>query len=160
MKGHGTLPKEQWQDLIPHAGAMCLLEEVVAFDDMRIHARAISHFDPANPLRSDNRLRAVHLCEYGAQAMAIHGGLLAQRDGSVARPGMLVSLRAVKLHVDRIDDIAGALDVHAEKLLDGGASWQYAFRIEQAQRVLGEGRAAVIVKSPDTPDSIRIDVRD
>lgn len=147
MKRHGTLPKEHWQQLIPHAGAMCLLDEVVAFDDTRIHALAMSHCDADNPLRSDGRLRAVHLCEYGAQAMAIHGGLLAHRDGDVARPGMLVSLRAVKLHVERIDDIVGALDVHAEKLLDGGASWQYAFRVESLHRVLAEGRAAVMTTS-------------
>ncbi|MEO8803519.1 MAG: phosphotransferase [Rudaea sp.] len=144
MKRHGTLSKEYWRHLIPHAGAMCLLDEVIAFDDTHIHVRAISHRDLANPLRSDDRLRAVHLCEYGAQAMAIHGGLLAQRNGVVARPGMLVSLRAIKLHVERIDDIAEALDVHAEKLLDGGASWQYAFRVEHANRILAEGRAAVI----------------
>jgi predicted hotdog family 3-hydroxylacyl-ACP dehydratase len=136
--------KESWKHLLPHRGAMCLLDAVVAWDESRIHALAVSHRDPANPLRSDGMLRAVNLCEYGAQAMAIHGGLLAQRDGRAVTPGLLVSLRAVKLHVARIDDLPGDLDVYAEKLLDGGASWQYAFRIEHADRVLGEGRAAVM----------------
>ncbi len=123
---------------------MCLLDTVVAWDESRIHVNAISHRDPANPLRSDGRLRSLHLCEYGAQAMAIHGGLLAQRDGRVAAPGLLVSLRAIKLHVARIDDLPGDLAVHAEKLLDGGASWQYGFRVERAGAVLAEGRAAVM----------------
>jgi predicted hotdog family 3-hydroxylacyl-ACP dehydratase len=136
--------KQDWQQLIPHQGAMCLLDEVLRWDDDRIHALAHSHRDVGNPLRSDGRLRSVHLCEYGAQAMAIHGGLLAQRAGLVAAPGFLVSLRAVKLHIERIDDLADALDVHAEQLLAADSGWQYAFRVECAGRVLAQGRAAVM----------------
>lgn len=139
------LARPQWQRLIPHRGAMCLLDTVLAWDDERIHATAISHCDPANPLRSGGQLCAVHLCEFGAQAMALHGGLLAQRDGRVARPGLLVSLRAVQLHVARIDDLPGVLDVHAERLLAGESGWQYAFRAEHAGRVLSEGRATVVL---------------
>jgi len=90
----------------------------------------------------------VHLCEYGAQAMAVHGGLLAQREGKVAAPGLLVSLRSVRLHVARVDELPGPLDVHAIKLLDGGASWQYEFRVEHRGQVLAEGRAAVIHAAP------------
>jgi len=138
------LTKQQWQYLIPHEAAMCLLDAVVAWDATCIHATAVSHRDPANPLRSDDILRAVNLCEYGAQAMAIHGGLLAQRDSRAAAPGLLVSLRVVKLYAARVDDLSGELDVHAEKLLDGGASWQYAFRVEHNARLLAQGRAAVM----------------
>lgn len=126
---------------------MSLLDHVVAWDDARIHMRSASHRDPANPLRSDGMLRALHLCEYGAQAMAVHGGLIARAAGGVALPGYLVSLRAVELHVARIDDLAGALDVRAERLLGGESSWQYAFRIEHAGAMLVNGRAAVMVAS-------------
>jgi len=138
------LRKTDWQDLIPHRGAMCLLENVLYWDDARIHLDASSHRDPTNPLRSDGKLRCVHLCEYGAQAMAVHGGLLARREGGCAAPGFLVSLRAVKLHVARVDDIHGPLDVYAEKLLADATGWQYAFRIEHAAQLLAEGRAAVM----------------
>lgn len=125
---------------------MSLLDTVVAFDDVRIHSRAISHTQVDNPLRSDGQLRALHLCEYGAQAMAVHGGLLAQRDGAVAAPGLLVSLRAVSLHVARVDDLPGVLDIYAEKLLDSDTSWQYAFRVEYENRLLAVGRAAVVMQ--------------
>jgi predicted hotdog family 3-hydroxylacyl-ACP dehydratase len=141
------LSRRDWQHLIPHRGAMCLLDAVVAWDDSSIHASAASHRDPVNALRSDGRLRSVHLCEYGAQAMAVHGGLLAQRDGRAASPGLLVSLRAVKLHVARIDDLPGDLHVYAQKLLDSGNSWQYEFRIEHQAQLLAQGRAAVISAS-------------
>ena len=139
-----------WQDLMPHRGAMCLLDEIVAWDERRIAARAHSHRRPGNPLRRDGMLHAVHLCEYAAQAMAVHGGLLARREGRVAAPGFLVSLRAVRLHVARFDDLPGPLDVHAEKLLDGGGSWQYVFHVEHGGVPLAEGRAAIIAQSDTT----------
>ncbi|MEP6938689.1 MAG: phosphotransferase [Rudaea sp.] len=145
------LRKSEWQQLIPHRGKMALLDSVLAWDEDNIHLTAVSHRDPDNPLRSDGKLRALHLCEYGAQAMAVHGGLLAQRDGGVAAPGLLVSLRAVKLHVDRIDDLAGDLDVHAQRLLGGETSWQYAFHIEHHGRQLAQGRAAVISSAAIAP---------
>ena len=142
------LPKSDWSALIPHSGAMCLLDEVVAWDAESLHARTRSHARADNPLRSDGRLRALHLAEYGAQAMAVHGGLRARAQGAVAAPGYLVSLRDVELAVARIDDIGDALDVHAQRLLAGDGHWQYAFRVEHAGRVLAQGRAAVIASSP------------
>lgn len=141
------MERQHWQHLIPHRGTMCLLDTVVDWDEQKIHATSASHRRADNPLRSEGVLRSVHLCEYAAQAMAVHGGLLAQRDGNIAAPGFLVSLRAVKLHVARIDDLVHALDVHAEKLLDGGGSWQYAFHIEHTGALLAEGRAAVMTQT-------------
>jgi predicted hotdog family 3-hydroxylacyl-ACP dehydratase len=134
------------ETLVPHAGVMCLWDEVVAFDDARIALRAFNHRDPAHPLRSGGQLRAVHLCEYGAQAMAVHGGLLARRTGGSAAPGMLVALRDVTLHVARIDDLAGALDGEAEALAVSATGQQYAFRVSHAGLLLAEGRAAVVLR--------------
>ncbi len=153
MQNH-PLEKSDWSALIPHQGAMCLLDTVIAWDETSIHARTASHRRADHPLRSDGLLRALHLCEYGAQAMAVHGGLIARAAGAKAAPGFLVSLRAVELHVARIDDLAGALDVHAERLLGGEGSWQYAFRVEHAGTLLASGRAAVMVamRGPAAPN--------
>ena len=134
--------------LVPHAGAMCLWDEVATWDAACIALRAGNHRDLSHPLRSDGRLRALHLCEYGAQAMAVHGGLRAREAGGVARPGLLVALRAIVLHVDRIDDLAGPLEGTAEQLADAPASQQYAFRIHHAGTLLAEGRAAVMLGGP------------
>ena len=141
---NACLPKSDWAALIPHAGSMCLLDEVVGWDVETIHARSDSHRRADHPLRSDGRLRALHLCEYGAQAMAVHGGLLARAAGASAAPGYLVSLREVELRVERVDALAGAIDVHAERLLGGAGSWQYAFRVEHAGTTIASGRAAII----------------
>jgi predicted hotdog family 3-hydroxylacyl-ACP dehydratase len=134
------------QALVPHAGAMCLWEAVAHWNGSGIRMRTDGHRDPAHPLRSGGRLRALHLCEYGAQAMAVHGGLRAQSSGGAARPGMLVALRAVTLFVDRIDDLPGTLECEARMLAEGEDSQQYSFRIEHAGKLLAEGRAAVMLQ--------------
>jgi predicted hotdog family 3-hydroxylacyl-ACP dehydratase len=131
--------------LVPHQGTMCLWDEVLAWDATTIRLRAHNHRDPAHPLRdADGRLRALHLCEYGAQAMAVHGGLRADAAGGVARPGLLVALRGVELHTERIDDLPGALECEAELLIDADAGWQYGFRILHEGALLAAGRAAVM----------------
>ncbi len=140
------LDKSDWGHLIPHQGTMCLLDGVVAWTGESIHARSDSHRRADNPLRSDGMLRAVHLCEYGAQAMAVHGALLARDAGRAAEPGFLVSLRGVSLAVSRIDHLDGPLDVFGERLLGSETSWQYAFRIEHAGVEIGSGRAAVMMR--------------
>src|SRR5690606_16995378 len=127
---------------------MCLWDEVAGWDARSIRLRARSHRDPANPLRSRDRLRAVHLCEYGAQAMAVHGGLRARETGDAARPGLLVALRGVQLHVARIDDLQGLLECTADVLVEAEASQQYAFRIHHCGTLLAEGRAAVMLQVP------------
>ena len=131
--------------LVPHQGAMCLWQDVVEHDANRVLLRTASHRDPANPLRSNGRLRALHLCEYGAQAMAVHGGLLGRESGAPVRVGMLVALRGVALHVARIDDLPGELEGEATLLANGADSQQYAFRILHAGTLLAEGRAAVVL---------------
>lgn len=137
--------RDEILSLVPHQGAMCLWDEVLAWDAGVIRLRAASHRDRAHPLRQGGRLRAVHLCEYGAQAMAVHGGLLARGSGGAAPPGMLVALRGVDLHVSRIDGLAGDIECVAEVLAQSAASQQYAFRITHAGDLLAEGRAAVML---------------
>lgn len=141
------LGRDEILALVPHQGAMCLWDEVLAWDAQTIRLRAHNPRDPAHPLRANGQLRGVHLCEYGAQAMAVHGGLRARENGGRAKPGLLVALRAVELHVARIDDLAGALECHAQVLTDGDAGWQYAFRIAHADTLLAEGRAAVMLQT-------------
>jgi predicted hotdog family 3-hydroxylacyl-ACP dehydratase len=141
------LPKSDWRHLIPHAGSMCLLDEVLDWDATRLHARSNSHRSADNPLRADGVLHAVNLCEYAAQAMAVHGALREREAGGKARPGFLVALRDVSLHVERIDDLEGRLQIHVECLIAMADSLQYAFRVEHRGALLASGRAAVMLRS-------------
>ena len=143
------LAKTDWAHLIPHQGAMCLLDAVLTWDDATIHAISESYGRDDHPLRGKGGLHAVNLAEYGAQAMAVHGALLARQRGvDIARAGRLVSLRDVVLSVEYVDDLLGRLDVHAESLYADDTGAQYVFRIELAGRVLASGRAAVIHPAP------------
>lgn len=147
------LPRDRILALVPHQGAMCLWDEVLAWDAQGIRLRAHNHRDPAHPLRHRARLHAVHLCEYGAQAMAVHGGLLGEAAGHGVKPGMLVALRGVDLHVDRIDDLPGALEVEAQCLMADATSSQYRFLITHQGDVLAQGRAAVLHSMPGEPSA-------
>ncbi|MNM42822.1 hypothetical protein D3C81_536680 [compost metagenome] len=142
------LGREDILQLVPHQGGMCLWDEVLAWSDTTIELRAFNHRDPAHPLRCDGQLRAIHLCEYGAQAMAVHGGLRGRQRGAAVMPGVLVALRDVQLHVARIDDLGGALEASAQVLAEADTSQQYAFRIQCGGRLLAEGRAAVMLRLP------------
>jgi predicted hotdog family 3-hydroxylacyl-ACP dehydratase len=141
-----VLPKSAWQHLIPHAGGMCLLDDVVDWDATRLHARSASHQRRDNPLRADGVLHAINLCEYAAQAMAVHGALRERAAGAAARPGLLVALREVALRVECIDSLAGKLQVHVECLLALPDSLQYGFRVEHRGQMLATGRAAVMLR--------------
>jgi predicted hotdog family 3-hydroxylacyl-ACP dehydratase len=140
------MAREDIAALIPHQGGMCLWEDVVEWGDARVVLTTTSHRSLDNPLRMNGKLRAVHLCEYGAQAMAVHGALKAAPER--APPGMLVSLRSVTFARDYVDDLADALRVEAICLQAGDSSQQYSFKITHLGEVIAEGRAAVLLKLP------------
>ncbi len=130
---------------IPHQGSMCLLDRVEAWGPQRIQCRAISHRAADNPLRANGRLGAACGIEYAAQAMAVHGALLAPPESTRARVGYLVSVRGTKLHVSRLDDIAADLQVEATCITRSENNILYQFSVSAAGRLLIEGRAAVVV---------------
>jgi predicted hotdog family 3-hydroxylacyl-ACP dehydratase len=133
-------------------------DRVLDWSDTSVRLASAGHRDPAHPLRRDGALHAVHLCEYGAQAMAVHGGLRARADGGRAAPGMLVSLRDVQLHCARVEAMQGDLVTSAQCLHADAAAWQYRFRVEHDGRLLAEGRAAVMLtpaRSHSTPEEPR-----
>lgn len=135
--------------LIPHVGSMCLLDGVEAWDDVGIVCVAMSHLSPGNPLRSADRLAAVHGAEYGAQAMAVHGGLLAQRSGETRRNGYLAALRDVRWSVQYLDAVDVPLRVAARQLMCSGGNMMYEFEVSAEGQLLVAGRATVMTVVED-----------
>ncbi len=129
--------------LMPHAGAMVLLDQVVHWDGDGIVCRARSHLDPANPLRHAGRLAALCGIEYALQAAALHGGLVA--GGTAQRAGYAASLRGVTLLADRLDDPAlGALEVAARLEAQERFGMVYSFTVSsEGGTLLLSGRASV-----------------
>ena len=126
---------------------MCLLDEVVEWDDRSIACVSNTHRDPANPLRREGRLSAVHAFEYGAQAAAIHGGLLARAAGAIAPPGYLAALRDGRLHVTRLDYVQLPLRISATRLFGEGANTVYEFILSVATVLIAEGRVTIVQRA-------------
>ena len=131
---------------IPHQGSMCLLDRVEAWDAQRVRCIAHNHRSLDNPLRAHGRLAAACGIEFAAQAMAVHGALLAQQQDA-PRSGFLASVRSASLHVGRLDDIAADLVVQAELFSSDGNHVLYDFSIQADGKILLEGRAAVILNA-------------
>lgn len=129
--------------LIPHAGAMCLLDEAISWTAQAILCRTLSHLDPANPLRRAGRLHALCGAEYALQAAALHGALRA--DGTPQPAGYLAALRGVALGADRLDDPAhGALRVEAVLQAQEASGLVYDLRVRaQDGRPLLDARGTV-----------------
>lgn len=132
---------------IPHSGSMCLLQRLASHSDNAIRCTTTSHRDAANPLRLNGMLPAACAVEYAAQAMALHGALAAPA-GSAPTPGFLASVRSVRLRVARLDDVAGEIEVSAQRLAGDTRQALYSFALHAAGgALLVEGRATVILNA-------------
>ncbi|AFL74205.1 3-hydroxyacyl-ACP dehydratase [Thiocystis violascens] len=111
---------------LPHAGGMCLLEEVLAWDEQSILCATSSHRSLTNPLRCHAGLSAVHGVEYAAQAAAVHGVLSSALDGGPVL--LLGAVRDLELTVPRLDGLTAPLMIAArlEARLGANASYRFA----------------------------------
>lgn len=130
--------------IIPHAGSMCLLERVIEWNDDTIICGSHSHQHPDNPLRRGGQLSSVHLVEYAAQSAAVHGALLARKQGQRLPAGYLAALRSVQLEVERIDDLPGDLIVCGSRIKHGSPALLYEFNACNGGRSLAHGRITIV----------------
>jgi predicted hotdog family 3-hydroxylacyl-ACP dehydratase len=130
---------------VPHSGTMCLLHALHESSPTQVLCSTMSHHAADNPLRGASGLLSCSAIEYAAQAMALHGAMTAAADAP-PQGGRLASVRGVKLHVPRLDTVAGRLFVHAERLAGdaGQAMYQFTLRDER-QLILVQGRATVLL---------------
>jgi predicted hotdog family 3-hydroxylacyl-ACP dehydratase len=150
------LNRDDIASLIPHAGRMVLLDEVLDWDDAHIVCRTRAHQDRGNPLHVAGELSSVCGIEFAAQAMAVHGGLVARNGSDPAskpRAGFLASVRNVRMDVLRLDDIDGALTIEAVREAGDDRNVLYRFAVRVGDVSLVSGRAAVLLM-PDLREGI------
>ncbi len=133
---------------IPHTGSMCLLDSLESWDAQTLHCTTRTHLAPEHPMRTASGLLAPCAIEYAAQAMALHGGLLAD-EGATPSAGYIASVRNVQFGVARLDSIAGALHVRATRLSGDARQVMYAFHVtDEADGMVATGRAVVVLDTP------------
>ena len=135
------LDQRQIAQRIPHAGSMCLLHAVTAWDENAIEARAISHRDTQNPLRCAQGLGISAGIEYAAQAIAVHGNLAGGQ--GAARSGRLASTRSIRCHIRWLHLIDGELAVKARRIMGDDAMLVYEFELSSPGQILLTGRASI-----------------
>lgn len=95
-------------------------------------------------------LSAVHALEYGAQAMAVHGGLLAERAGEPIVDGFLAGARNLRLYRSRLEDLPGDLDLEVHMQHVQGGSLVYTFRVSASGQLVADGMVVVMSGSSDS----------
>ena len=144
----GALGRDEIEQLIPHRGSMCLLARLERWNSEQIVCAATNQREAAHPLRTRSGLMAPCAIEYAAQAMALHGALLAQAAGASASPGFLASARGVQLHVLRLDELQGELRIEATRQAGDANQILYTFAVSHGELPIVDGRAAVVLNTP------------
>jgi predicted hotdog family 3-hydroxylacyl-ACP dehydratase len=137
--------------MIPHAGRMCLLDEVIEWTEATIRCISRSHREGDNPLRAGDDLPALCGIEYAAQAMAAHGRLSATVR-ETPRAGYIASVRDIVCQARRLDDLEHDLVIDAERLMGDEERVLYRFALFAGGMEILRGKAAVILDAGGTPE--------
>lgn len=130
------------ESLIPHSGTMVLLDSVVDHDENSILCSTMSHRRADNPLLQEDRLPSIAGAEYGAQAAAVHGALLA---AGPMRPGRVVLLRAMGWTRRFLDDIPAPIEVRAQSLHRDTGRVAYGFVLSAEGEEILHGECGIIL---------------
>ena len=134
-----TLPIDR---MLPHAGAMVLIDEIVYADPMRIECATHAHRSAGFPLALDGRVSSLCAIEMAAQAMALHAAVADPRHQ--VRIGRLASVSDVEVLHDGLDDKLDTLRVEAFLEHASAAGSAYRFSVASGATVLIRGRALVV----------------
>lgn len=133
-----SLTRREIVDLIPHGESMCMLDEVVSWDNERIHCRSTDFARTSNPLFEKDQLHSVMLIEYAAQAAAVHAALLNSKLGET-RPAYLGAVKSVELLESAVDNDT-PIDIDAQCLLNNSSGAIYEVLAQQGQLPVMRGR--------------------
>jgi len=134
-------------ELVPHSGAMVLLDRVLSADaenlcaEVAIHAGSVFYDAPSAGVGSWVGI------EYMAQAIAAHAGYLARLAGAPVKIGFLLGARRYEAQLPLFVD-GSVLQVHVQQALQGeNGLGAFECRIEMAGAVLAQ--ATITVFQPE-----------
>lgn len=126
---------------LPHAEDMCLLDELLSWDQGSVVCTAVSHRDLDNPLRRDGQLAAIHAIEYAGQASALHCALTTP--GGTPQRAVLAAVHDVWLDCAYLDGLVAPLRISVWRELTLGPSAIYRFLVESMATSVARGRLTV-----------------
>ncbi|MBP8197788.1 MAG: hypothetical protein KAX64_04435 [Chromatiaceae bacterium] len=126
---------------LPHAEGMCLLYELLSWDQGSLVCTAVSHRDPNNPLRRDGQLAAIHAIEYACQASALHCALTSP--GGAPQRAVLAAVHDLWLDCAYLDVLVAPLCISVWRELTLGPSAIYRFLVESMASSIARGRLTV-----------------
>ena len=138
-------------ELVPHAGAMRLLERVVAHAPERTTCRVRSE-DAALFADASGQVPGFVALEWMAQCIAVHGGLRARAVSQPPRVGMLLGTRRLQLHCDGFaPGSAWLVEATPRKEADHGMiAFACAVSDESGEQRLAEAQLNVFLVDPGT----------
>jgi predicted hotdog family 3-hydroxylacyl-ACP dehydratase len=127
---------------------MCLLDGVESWDDKQIVCTSTTHQNQDNPLAENNRLACINAVEYGAQAVAIHGNLIAKNlNMPLPESGFLVQIKALEFDDCNLSSLPEALIISAQQIYIDPGSLLYSITIQHGQDQLMQGRIMIFTQS-------------
>jgi predicted hotdog family 3-hydroxylacyl-ACP dehydratase len=135
---------------VPHRGAMCLLDSIESWSEETISAHAIIQVDK-NPLAIAGQLDSTAAVEYAAQAMAVHGALLAEVAAAQGNPqrkplmGFLASVRNITCLRPWLDETNHPLRITATRTAGTESPVSYDFSVGTGKVVYVTGKATVVL---------------
>jgi len=124
---------------------MCLLDEVLDWENDRIRCASGSHRAADHPLRAYGRLGIACGIEIAAQTMAVHGALTGGDASGRPRAGLLAGVRSVHMYATRLDDAQTDVISQATRVAGDAGTALYEFELSAAGSTLMRGRATVVL---------------
>lgn len=147
---NNPLTHQAIEHLLSHTGSMSLLNEILSADKDSLTATAISHLESNNPLRAEGSLSTVNGIEYAAQAMAVHGALLAQHSGAEysTQKGYIATVRNIEINKPFFPETEGVLLIQVRLLMSNDNGFTYEFHINYKQDEFISGKITVFLIQP------------
>ncbi len=147
---NASLNKSEIAARIPHSGPMCLLDCVLSWNSETILCEATNHRDTDHPLARDGMLDAMAAIEYAAQAMAVHGALIAENSAAITndsspKMGYLASVRDVMCAIPFLHELTSPLRIEATRIAGEETRVLYEFSVTSGEQMCAQGRAAVVL---------------
>lgn len=142
------MPEYDIEDLVPHAGRMCLLDRVTGTGEDWLRAEV--SIGSESVFADERGVPAWVGLEYMAQAIAAYGGLLERRKGDEPKVGFLLGSRNYACDVDYFTiGKTLSINVTCEMIADNGLN---VFNCE----LVAEGVHAQAVVNVFQPDDVEV----